>query len=274
MDITQPLLGPEQDLTVTLVQQPLQWLDPEANRRHFAAQLAAANLQQTDLLVLPEVFSTGFHAKARDLAEPADGVTYQWMREQARRYQLVITGSLFIRRGEEVVNRLLWVTPDSPADGRCQYYDKRHLFRMGGEHKHFQAGQDRKIVELKGWRVCLQVCYDLRFPVWARNRNDYDLLLYVANWPALRAEHWRCLLQARAIENLSALVAVNRLGLDGKGLEYSGDSVIRDAQGEALVQPAAAAGCFTGCLSADKLRAYRQKFPAYLDADEFDLSAS
>ena len=255
------------DLQLALVQSELAWHDPVANRAHFEALLAP--LEGVDLVVLPEMFSTGFSMDSASLAEPEDGPSTVWLREQAVRLQAVVTGSLIIQAADgSYRNRLLWARPD----GSLVHYDKRHLFRMAGEHKHFAPGDEQLLVELKGWQVRPLICYDLRFPVWSRDSRNTDLLLYTANWPAARRQHWNRLLPARAIENLCYVAAVNRIGEDGKGHAYSGDSQVLDFQGEALLNAEASAGVFRIALSATALAAYRERFPAYLDADDFELN--
>ncbi len=255
-------------LRVTLVQQPLLWGDPEGNRRHFGAQLAGL-AGRTDLVVLPETFTTGFSMEVERLAEPAGGASLQWLREQATALDAAIAGSVITQAGGHYYNRLLWVTPD----GQVRHYDKRHLFRMAGEHQHFTPGQGAWSVPWRGLRVCPLVCYDLRFPVFSRRRPDldYDILVYVANWPAPRADAWRALLPARAIENQSYVVGVNRVGIDGKDIAYAGDSVAHDFRGHPLAQAGDAAGMITVEISAEPLHAFREKFPAHLDADRFYL---
>lgn len=254
------------DLTVTLVQSALHWHDPDANRAMFTRKLAAL-AGATDLVVLPEMFATGFTMDAAANAETMDGPSVAWMKEQAARLGAVVTGSLIIGEQGHYYNRLIWMRPD----GSFEHYDKRHLFRMADEHLHYTAGERRLIVELDGWRICPQVCYDLRFPVWSRNRNDYDLLLYVANWPERRAPHWRALAVARAIENLACVVAVNRVGEDGNGITYSGDSMVIDAQGRALTHLAYVESVQNVALSRAELDEYRKRFPADRDADAFEL---
>jgi predicted amidohydrolase len=189
------------------------------------------------------------------------------MREEAAAIGCVITGSLIVRDQGRHFNRLVWARPD----GSLAHYDKRHLFRMAGEHAHYAAGGSRLTVELKGWRICPLVCYDLRFPVWSRNRGDYDLLLYVANWPARRAQAWSALLRARAIENLCYVAGVNRIGRDGNGASYAGDSVALDFLGRPLSSEGGGDRVETAVLDLESLLAYRQSFPAHLDADGFEL---
>lgn len=253
------------DLRVTLVQQPLAWQDAAANRATFQSLLAPL-AGHTDLVVLPEMFTTGFTMAAEHLAETMDGPTVAWIREVARRLGAVVTGSVVVD-DDGFRNRLLWAAPD----GELAWYDKRHLFRMAREHEHYAAGGTRVVLRVHGWRVLPLVCYDLRFPVWSRNRGDYDLALYVANWPAARRHPWCTLLRARAIENLSYVVGVNRVGTDGQGIEYSGDSAAIDPLGQALADCGSTPGVTTVTLSADALAAHRQRFPAHLDADDFRL---
>ncbi|MDP3813551.1 amidohydrolase [Pseudomonas sp.] len=255
------------DLELVLIQTELAWQDPAANRAHFQALLQQA--RGADLVVLPEMFSTGFSMESAALAEPEDGPTSQWLCAQARQLQAVIAGSLIIQaRDGSYRNRLLWARPD----GSLAHYDKRHLFRMAGEHQHYSAGEQQVLLELKGWRVRPLICYDLRFPLWSRDPHGTDLLLYTANWPAARRNHWNRLLPARAIENLCYVAAVNRVGQDGKGHAYSGDSQVLDFQGEPLLEPGAADGVFRVTLKAAELAAYRERFPAYRDADGFTLA--
>jgi len=253
-------------LRVTMVQTELAWQDPAANRHRLAAHFRGL-LGHTDLVVLPEMFSTGFSMDAQSLAEDMDGPTVGWMREEAAALGCVITGSLIIREQGRCYNRLVWARPD----GTTGHYDKRHLFRIASEQDHYAPGARRVVVEVKGWRVCPMICYDLRFPVWSRSRDDYDLLLYVANWPQRRAHAWSTLLKARAIENLSYVVGVNRIGKDGNGATYAGDSVALDFLGQPLSSEGGGDRVETAVLDLESLHAYRQSFPAHLDADRFEL---
>jgi len=255
-------------LRVTMIQTDLAWQDPAANRAIIAAHCRGL-AGHTDLIVLPEMFSTGFSMAALQLAETMDGPTVGWLREQAVALGCAITGSLIVREGDRHYNRLLWAAPD----GRLRHYDKRHLFRMALEHQHYAAGTRRLVIEHRGWRVCPLVCYDLRFPVWSRNRDDYDLLLYVANWPASRRLAWKTLLRARAIENLSYVVGVNRIGRDGNDVAYAGDSVALDYLAEPLAGDRGGDFSETAVLDRDALGAFRSSFPAHLDADAFVLNA-
>ncbi len=258
-----------QDLKVTLVQADLVWQDPAANRERFG-NLIEGLACKSDLVVLPEMFTTGFSMQPEQMAEPAEGPTLNWLREQAARVQSVITGSVAVNEGGRFYNRLYWVNPD----GSYRHYDKRHLFRMGHEHEHYAPGAQPLLVELKGWRICPMICYDLRFPVWSRRRAelDYDLLIYVANWPAVRRYPWQTLLKARAIENLSYCVGVNRVGDDGNGMAHSGDSVALDFMGQPLLAAPEQAWQGSVSLSHEALSKFRQKFPAHLDADGFHLA--
>ncbi|MGH8437381.1 MAG: amidohydrolase [Pseudomonas sp.] len=252
------------DLKLALIQTTLAWHDPAANFAHFEHLLEQA--RGADLIILPEMFTTGFSMDSAMLAEPEEGAAYTWLREQAQRLNAVLTGSVIIQAADgSHRNRLLWARPD----GEVLHYDKRHLFRMAGEHKHYTPGERQVQLELQGWRIRPLICYDLRFPVWSRDPHDTDLLLYTANWPAARRQHWNRLLPARAIENLCYVAAVNRVGTDGKGFAYSGDSQVLDFQGESLLNAAEGDGVFLLDLSASALAAYRERFPAYLDADSF-----
>lgn len=256
------------DLTVTLIQDATVWHDAGANQALYGASVRAA--PRSDLIVLPETFLSGF-SNAAD-AETMDGQGIEWLRALSAEVDAVITGSLVVRDQDLVVNRLVWARPD----GTLAIYDKRHLFRMAKEHERYVAGAERLIVDLHGWRICPQVCYDLRFPVWLRNRMgdgrmDYDALLFVANWPSPRHHHWRTLLQARAIENLAYCVAVNRVGTDGNQLQYLGGSAAIDFLGNHIAELGSDPGSVTVTLSAAKLAAHRERFPAWMDADEFEL---
>ena len=253
------------NLAITLVQHELQWEDPVENRAFFAQKIRE-QAPVSDLIVLPEMFTTGFSMNALGNAEEPNGATQAWMQDLAKQLDCAITGSIAVKEGGSVYNRLLFVTPDD-----CWHYDKRHLFRMLGEHKRYAPGNDRVIVNWRDWRIKLEVCYDLRFPVFSRNKQDYDLLLYVANWPSARAHHWRTLLQARAIENLAYIVGVNRIGADANGLNYSGDSMLVDPRGQLVVDMQSRPGCEQGIADAGAMHAYHAEFPAQMDSDEFHL---
>lgn len=254
-----------QTLKITLLQQPLSWMNGAANLRHFDRLLE--NLSGRDVIVLPEMFTTGFAMEAAQASLPQQEVV-AWLQHHARATQALIGGSAAIQTEAGAVNRFLLVEPD----GTLHQYDKRHLFRMAEEHQHYLPGERRELVYWRGWRILPQICYDLRFPVFSRNRNDYDLALYVANWPAPRAHHWQALLMARAIENQAYVAGCNRVGSDGNHHRYRGDSQIISPQGEIL----AAAEPFTPArldaeLSLEALQAYRERFPAWRDADRWTL---
>ncbi len=253
------------DLSVTLIQCELAWEQPADNRQQIGDIIAGLD-EIPDLIVLPEMFTTGFSMNALANAEKPGGATEQWLRELAQRHNCALTGSIAVAAGEGVYNRMLFATPEG-----VQHYDKRHLFRMAGEHKRYRAGEHRVIVTWRGWRILLQVCYDLRFPVFSRNREDYDLAVYVANWPAVRREHWRQLLVARAIENLACVVGVNRVGSDARGLDYSGDSLAIAADGTLIRDMGNENGAARVILSGAALQSYREGFPCQLDADSFQL---
>ncbi|MFC7356362.1 amidohydrolase [Jejudonia soesokkakensis] len=216
-------------LKVSIIQSHLHWENPVANRTQFSEKIAAIS-EDTDLIILPEMFTTGFTMNAASLAEETNGVTLFWMQSEAKKKNAALTGSIIIKDDGLFYNRLFFVFPD----GTFHQYDKKHTFALAGEHKTYQAGQNKLIVTYKGWKICPLVCYDLRFPVWARNKEDYDLLVYVANWPDKRVNAWDALLKARAIENMAYCIGVNRVGLDGNGHQYTGHSAGYDVLGELL----------------------------------------
>jgi omega-amidase len=255
-----------QDITTTLIQCELAWEKPADNRRQIGEMIDALD-HTTDLIVLPEMFSTGFSMNALANAEEPGGETEQWMRNLAEAHHCAITGSIAVKAGGGVYNRMLFATPES-----VQHYDKRHLFRMAGEDKRYLSGDRRVIVNWRGWRISLQVCYDLRFPVFSRNREDFDLQLFVANWPAKRSYHWRQLLIARAIENQACVIGVNRIGSDANGLTYQGDSQVIAADGKILLDLTDQNTVAQTKLSGSALLQYREAFPCHLDADHFTLT--
>lgn len=255
-------------LKLSLVQSNLAWQDAAANRGILEALFADA-ASGTDLVLLPEMFTSAFSMESGALAEPWPGESVAWMQAMAQRHDAAFCGSIAITDDGRRFNRLVFVTPE----GETFYYDKRHLFRMLGEHKRYAAGSERRVIEWQGWRILPLVCYDLRFPVWSRNTPAlaYDLLLYVANWPAPRNHHWQALLTARAIENLACVAGVNRIGTDGIGIDYVGHSMAVNAAGKVLLDAGEAAGVFTITLDKAELQQYRHNFPAHLDADDFEL---
>ncbi|HZP68019.1 MAG TPA: amidohydrolase [Rudaea sp.] len=262
-------------LRVSLVQGATRWHDLPGNRRYYG-ELVRPLAGSTDLVVLPETFTSGFTNETLGNAETMQGESLVWLKGLAADTGATITGSMVVREGERCFNRLVWMRPD----GTFELYDKRHLFRMAKEHERYGGGERRLVVELAGWRICPMVCYDLRFPVWIRNRYDrtaerfdYDALIFVANWPSARRYAWSTLLRARAIENLSYCVGVNRVGIDGNELHYSGDSAVVDFLGQPLVELGAQEQVVTTVLDPAPLLAHRERFPAWMDADDFMLMA-
>ncbi len=257
-----------QDLKVALIQFDIAWQNPEANRQLLESKIANISTH-TDLVILPEMFTTGFTMDTVTNAEPMEGSTLSWMQKMATEIKTVITGSIIIKEGNNFYNRLFWVEPN----GNYSFYDKRHLFRMADEHEHFSQGNKQPIFELQGWKIKPQICYDLRFPTWSRNINlEYDLIFYVANWPKARVNAWDTLLKARAIENLSYSIGVNRIGMDGNSKSYNGHSACYDFKGEQLANKAEEDTVMYLTLEKHALEKYRKNFPAYLDADAFNIT--
>ncbi len=258
-----------EDLKVTIVQTALAWEDIDANLNAFGKKLETIVPGSTDIIVLPEMFSTGFTMNAKALAEAMDGKAVKWMTKQAAEKKCVITGSLVIKDGSHFYNRLIWMR----ADGTFETYDKRHLFRMGEENNTYSAGNKRIIVEVKGWKICPLVCYDLRFPVWCRNINqEYDLLVFVANWPEVRNYPWKQLLIARAIENQVYLAGVNRIGKDGNDFNHTGDSAVINYKGFIISKTKASKESVeTVIISYKELEEFRKIFPVAMDADKFRI---
>ncbi len=257
-----------QNLKVSLIQTHLHWEDPVANLAHLEEKIWGID-HPTDLIVLPEMFSTGFSMDTKKLAEPMNLHSFKWMQKMAAQKKSVITGSLIIKENGHNFNRLIWMQPD----GKYAHYDKRHLFTFASESEYFSAGTERCLVELNGWKILPLICYDLRFPVWSRNlkTDPYDLLIYVANWPETRISAWNALLKARALENAAYSIGLNRIGIDGKGLNYSGNSAAYDFLGNALMELKNEDGIFNIEFSQDKLMAYRKKFPLLEDQDQFKI---
>lgn len=223
----------------------------------------------TEIVVLPEMFSTGFSMSSKELAEPLSGETITTLKQWAKEFNIAISGSYIASENDQYFNRAFFLTPE----GEAYYYDKRHLFRMGQEPQHFSAGNERLIIHYHGWNICLLVCYDLRFPVWSRNvNNEYDLLIYVASWPAPRREAWDTLLKARAIENMCYVCGVNRIGIDGHQLQYNGGSIVYSPKGETLISaPDNQEDILTTTIDLSTLHSFRDKFPVWKDADTFTL---
>lgn len=255
-------------LKITTFQAYLFWENIEKNLQNLGLRLSSIR-EKTDLIVLPEMFSTGFSMNAAKLAEEMDGPTMKWMLEQARKFGSVVTGSMIIKEGKNYFNRLIWMRPD----GTCEYYDKRHLFGLGEEDQHYTAGNKKLFVELHGWKICPMICYDLRFPVWLRNKDEeYDMLLIVANWPERRSLHWRTLIPARAIENQAFVVAVNRVGHDGNEVYHSGDSMCIDPNGKVVYYKPNDEDLYTFSINKEDVVAARASYPFLKDADKFKLN--
>lgn len=256
-----------EDLRLTTVQTPLDWQDIEANLQRFDALLQKIEIP-TDIVLLPEMFSTGFSMEAEKLAEKESGSAVNWMKEKAAELNAVVAGSLIIEDSGNYYNRLFWMQPD----GSYLTYDKRHLFSLANEQDHYTAGQKRLIVKYKGWRICPLICFDLRFPVWSRNNHAYDLVFYVANWPARRNFAWKNLLVARAIENQSYVVGLNRVGADGNGVDHSGDTAVLDPLGQKIsTTKPNETRVETVTLSAENLTQVRKKFQFLNDQDQFEI---
>lgn len=278
-------------LTITTVQTKLHWEDKAANLQMLQEKIFSIS-EKTEIIVLPEMFSTGFSMKPGTLAEKMEGNTVNWMKKIAAEKKIILTGSIIIKEsapspleragGEVYFNRLIWMLPN----GQYGVYDKRHRFAFAGEDDHYTAGTKRLIASVKGWKINLQVCYDLRFPVWARQTSpsnslskgegelmtpEYDVLIYVANWPERRNTAWKTLLQARAIENQCYVVGVNRVGNDGNAIYHSGDSMVIDPSGEILYHKKDEEDIFTITLSKDHLQSIREKFPFWRDGDDFTI---
>jgi predicted amidohydrolase len=256
-------------LTITLIQANLFWEDKKANLEMFQRKIESIK-EKTELVILPEMFSTGFSMHPEKLAETMDGKTVQWMKRIASERKIILTGSVIIEENGKYFNRLIWMLPN----GEYGTYDKRHLFAFAEEHAHYTAGNKKLIASVKGWKINLQVCYDLRFPVWARQSPGaeelrYDVMINVANWPAKRSIAWNSLLQARAIENQSYVIGVNRVGEDGNKHKYNGDSTVIDPSGEILYRKTDEEDVFTYTLTKEKLIEVRNHFPFLNDGDLF-----
>ena len=257
----------DNELQIALLQSNLIWENPEQNRRNFSKKIASIS-KPVDLIILPEMFTTGFTMNAEHVAETMTGETISWMKQLSEEYNSAITGSLIIKENNNYFNRLVFVHPD----GKIDVYDKRHTFTLAGEHKIYKAGKQHVIINFKGWTIKPLVCYDLRFPVWARNVENYDLILYVANWPKVRVSAWDALLKARAIENMSYCIGVNRVGLDANSFEYSGHSAAYDVLGKRIDSiPYDKEAIETVTLNKNHIETYRNKLGFLNDKDEFNL---
>ena len=255
-------------IRISIIQTDIVWENKQENLRLLREKLLPLR-GTTEIVVLPEMFSTGFTMKSRELAEPVSGITVRILKELAADFQLALCGSFICSERSNYYNRAFFITPE----GEEFYYDKRHLFRMGNEAEYFSAGNNKLIISYRGWNICLLVCYDLRFPVWSRNvNNEYDLLIYMASWPQARRLAWDTLLCARALENMCYVCGVNRIGVDGNKLIYNGGSVVFSPKGEPLASvPDGEEGIETVSLSLISLQQLRDKFPVWKDADAFRL---
>jgi len=256
-------------LTITIIQADLHWENKKVNRQMLEEKIYSVS-EKTEIVVLPEMFTTGFSMKPELFAETMEGETVSWMKKIAAEKKIILTGSVIIKESGNYYNRLIWMLPN----GEHGHYDKRHLFAYAGEDNHYTAGTKRLIASVKGWKINLQVCYDLRFPVWARQQSqpegpEYDIILYVANWPERRSLAWKSLLQARAIENQCFVIGVNRVGNDGNNIYHSGDSMIIDPMGEIFYTKKDAEDIFTYTLDKTHLETIREKLPFLKDADGF-----
>ncbi|PHS06052.1 MAG: amidohydrolase [Kordia sp.] len=257
----------ENELNITILQSDLVWESAPKNRENFETKINSITVP-TDVIVLPEMFTTGFAMQPEHLAESMDGPTIKWMLQLAKAKNSAICGSIIIKENEHYYNRFIFVTPS----GEIHQYNKRHLFSLAGEHKRYQNDNKQVIIEYKGWKICPLICYDLRFPVWSRNTSNYDVLLYVANWPKPRVTAWNTLLKARAIENMSYVVGANRMGTDANGHQYSGNSIILDALGNEITPLAEnKEAILTASLSKKELLASRNKFNFLNDQDGFEM---
>jgi len=256
-----------ENLKVTTFQGYLYWENIDKNLQNITTRLSAIR-EKTNLIILPEMFSTGFSMEAEKLAEAMGGKTMRWMHKTAKEYDCVLTGSIIIKDNENYYNRLIWMRPD----GTYECYDKRHLFAMGKEHLAYTAGTKRLIVELNGWKICPMICYDLRFPVWLRNADaEYDLMIIPANWPEKRIAHWRALITARAIENQAYVIGVNRVGHDGNEVYHSGDSTCIDPTGNVIYYKRDEEDLYTFTINAEEVIKTRRALPFLKDADEFKI---
>lgn len=253
------------DLKVAAIQSDLYWESTGKNLDMFSRKIES--IEDVDLIVLPEMFNTGFTMNVDELAESMDGISFHWLKNQAVKNNAVVTGSIIIKEEEKYFNRMIWMKPDESFD----IYDKRHLFTMANEHQYFTPGNIRKVVTLKSWRILINVCYDLRFPVWSRSIGDYDAMVYIANWPNKRSHHWSALLRARAIENQSYLIGVNRYGTDGNDFYYSGNSVILNPLGETLAEANDEENILISDLKIEVLNKTRSSLPFLADRDSFKI---
>lgn len=253
-------------MKIALIQAPLVWENPKANRAYFEDKIKSVS-DEIDLVILPEMFTTGFTMEPKNLWETMDGEIISLLKKLAAAKNLAITGSLIIKENDKLYNRLVFVFPS----GAVEKYDKRHLFSLAGEEEVYTAGREKLIVEYLGWKICPLVCYDLRFPVFARNVEDYDLLIYAANWPTQRIPAWNTLLKARAVENMAYTVGVNRIGEDANEYEHIGHSQVVDFLGNYVIAPQESEAIFTAELDKKELEEAREKYGFLSDRDDFEI---
>lgn len=254
-------------MKIALIQTDIVWENPFENRKNLEEKIHALS-ESFDLIILPEMFSTGFTMQPEVVAEAMEGETLQWLKKMAATKNCAITGSLVITEKGNFYNRMVFVFPD----GAIQYYDKKHLFTLAGEHKVYTSGKEKVIVAYNNWKICLQVCYDLRFPVFSRNTENYDLLIYVASWPKVRTNAWDILLKARAVENVSYAIGVNRIGTDNNHFEYIGHSQVVDELGHYIIPPTENEGVYVAILDRDKMLETRNKLNFLNDRDAFNFA--
>lgn len=254
-------------MKITLIQTDIRWESPEWNRINLE-NLILDLKDKTDLILLPEMFTTGFTMKSDEYAEFYPDVTSRWMEKMASQTGAAIAATLIIKDKDFFYNRLVFVNPQK----KYYYYDKRHLFRMGEEDKYFKSGDKRIVIPYRLWNICPLICYDLRFPVWSRNSGDYDLLIYLANWPSSRKDVWLSLLKARALENQSYVIGLNRVGKDGNGIQYSGNSIVYSPRGEVLLDLKEKEHIKTVNIDIESLKKFREKFPVWKDSDNFEIN--
>lgn len=253
-------------MKVTIIQTNLIWEDVQANLKQFAYKINSIK-EKTDLIVLPEMFATGFSMKPGKFAS-YENLQLEWLKKQASKKNVVIVSGIITNKKDSYFNSLIWMQPN----GKYSIYNKKHLFSFAGEDKHYTSGNTILITKIKDWRVCPLICYDLRFPVWSRNKKNYDVLIYIANWPERRKDAWKTLLKARAIENQCYVIGVNRIGNDGNNIYHSGDSAIIDPKGKIISKTKAKQESIeTISLSLEELNAFREKFPVEKDADKFEI---
>jgi len=258
-----------ESLRVSTIQTNLAWENIDANLEMFSPKIMSLK-GKTDVVILPEMFTTGFTNNCEALAEVPDGKTFQWFYQHALSIDAVVTGSYIVKEEDKYYNRLIWMQPN----GQYAIYDKHYLFTKANEHEFYEQGKERILIDWKGWKICPLICYDLRFPLWSRNNVGYDLLIYISSWPVARANHWKTLLSARAIENQTFTIGVNRVGVDGNGLYYAGDTSVIDYSGGVIYQTTHAEDTFTVALTHKAQQEFREKLPFLKDQEAYEGNSS